>query len=517
LICTIYFFFIIANYYQYNFFTDTNNTEFQYQHDIQEEESFKYSGTSKRKTKAPGVRRPYNMRIKQPQNKRETAQKKQNKRTWNRPRIDREASVTADAAWEQLEEIELSAFHKFVGNVPSVEDIMWCGELRTYDNKYTRVSPKKPIQLTRTENEFYYNTTTDDPIIEELAKKPNYKGNVFATASILAHLMSCARALQPWDIFVRKFQTGIFFEKRDESELDFIFVNETANQPPVPSPNQDDFNSVQNLSHEALGINQSFSQQILDRAPKRQMQAPNPFYTEEESNKNPASIAYRYRKFQLGENITLVCRCEVHGETIHKDPKTKKDKSEYFMSYALTEYDPKSQNSLNWRQNLMTQGGALLASEIKNNSCIMSKWAANCVLSGTNSIKLGYVSRINPSNNRGHEILKVDSMTTDDFLRPVNFNLSNAWGIIKFFIEKFQSYENGKYVVMKEPNRPVIKIYRVPSKTFDESSEGEEEEEEENEEKDEEKDENQDDNNEEDKSDDDDGSDESDESDEGGN
>lgn len=50
--------------------------------------------------------------------------------------------------------------------------------------------------------EFYYVTTTDDPVMEKLAIEG--KGNVFATDAILAHLMASPRTVYPWDIVVQK-------------------------------------------------------------------------------------------------------------------------------------------------------------------------------------------------------------------------------------------------------------------------------------------------------------------------
>lgn len=45
-------------------------------------------------------------------------------------------------------------------------------------------------------------TTTDDPVMEKLAVEG--KGNVFATDTILAHLMASPRTIYPWDIVVQK-------------------------------------------------------------------------------------------------------------------------------------------------------------------------------------------------------------------------------------------------------------------------------------------------------------------------
>ena len=59
------------------------------------------------------------------------------------------------------------------------------------------------VALQRCEKkEFYYVTTTDDPVIEKLAVEG--EGNVFATDGILAHLMASPRTIYPWDIVVQK-------------------------------------------------------------------------------------------------------------------------------------------------------------------------------------------------------------------------------------------------------------------------------------------------------------------------
>lgn len=53
---------------------------------------------------------------------------------------------------------------------------------------------------------FYYVTTTEDPVIQSMANDGN--GNVFATDVILAHLMASPRSIYPWDIVVQKASDG---------------------------------------------------------------------------------------------------------------------------------------------------------------------------------------------------------------------------------------------------------------------------------------------------------------------
>ena len=42
-----------------------------------------------------------------------------------------------------------------------------------------------------------------------------------------------------------------------------------------------------------------------------------------------------------------------------------------------------------WRQKLDSQRGAVLATELKNNSCKLAKWTASSILAGSEYLKLG--------------------------------------------------------------------------------------------------------------------------------
>jgi len=46
---------------------------------------------------------------------------------------------------------------------------------------------------------------------------------------------------------------------------------------------------------------------------------------------------------------------------------------------------------VDWRAKLDTQRGAVLATELKNNSCKIAKWTASAQLAGSDIIKFGCV------------------------------------------------------------------------------------------------------------------------------
>ena len=60
---------------------------------------------------------------------------------------------------------------------------------------------------------------------------------------------------------------------------------------------------------------------------------------------------------------------------------------------------------VDWRQKLENQRGAVLATELKNNANKLARWTAAALVSGADIIKLGYVSRNHPRDNKNHVIL----------------------------------------------------------------------------------------------------------------
>merc|ERR1719355_496033 len=196
-------------------------------------------------------------------------------------------------------------------------DLLQCGALEYYDKIFDRVNVKNERPLQRIDRIFHTVTTTDDPIVRKLAKS-HPDANVFATDSILATLMCCTRSVYSWDIVVQKIGEKIFLDKRDNTEFDLLTVSETAAEPPQDEGTS--LNSPRNLALEATFINHNYSQQVLKTdGEKYKFEEDNPFIEdsddedEEKSakkNDKVASVGYRYRKWDLGNGIKLVARCE---------------------------------------------------------------------------------------------------------------------------------------------------------------------------------------------------------------
>eukprot|EP00117_Sycon_ciliatum_P016396 scpid89352/ scgid15843/ Eukaryotic translation initiation factor 3 subunit D; Eukaryotic translation initiation factor 3 subunit 7 len=229
-------------------------------------------------------------------------------RRWNdQPKTQlkqRQASVEIHPEWRCVHEIEFSQLSKLHFEVDAPEDLKLCGSLEYYDKSYDRVTTKHQRPLQGVTRVFHKVTSTDDPVIRKLSSE----GNVFATDAILACLMSCSRSVYSWDIIAQRVGSKLFLDKRDSSQFDLLTVSETATEPPQDEGSS--INAPANLALEATFINQNFSQQVLKRGGERhQFDEPNPFVTEDDEGE-VASVGYRYRKWKLGDDITLVARCE---------------------------------------------------------------------------------------------------------------------------------------------------------------------------------------------------------------
>ncbi|XP_008474839.1 eukaryotic translation initiation factor 3 subunit D [Diaphorina citri] len=385
------------------------------------------------------------------------------------PIKNRDASVTVRSDWVTIEEMDFARFSKLsLPNVKEPQDLYCCGSVEFYDKSYDRVNCKNEKPLVSNERIFHTVTTTDDPIIRKLSKT---EGNVYATDTILATLMCCTRSNYSWDIVIEKIGDKLFFDKRDNTEFDLLTVNETSQDP--PSDEQTSINSPRNLALEATFINHNFSQQVLKSGDARHsFDNPNPFISEEEEEEGEvASVAYKYRKWDLGEGIGLVARCEHDGVLASPNGDL-----QFLNIKALNEWDSKLSGGVEWRQKLDVQRGAVLANELRNNSCKLAKWTVQALLAGSAQIKFGYVSRAQVRDATRHVILGTQQYKPAEFAGQINLNMDNAWGILRCIIDICLKQKDGKYLIMKDPNKPLIRLYDIPDNTFDSDNEENEDE-----------------------------------------
>lgn len=395
------------------------------------------------------------------------SKKQQQWNTWgfnrNREQITYNSSVDIRPDWSVLEQVQLASLTKLqlptdkAGRavVPVPEDLGSYGKLRWFDKAFDKVTPKFEKELAKIRKHHYNVTTSDDPVLTELAKKQ--AGTVFATDAMVAAIMCAARSVYGWDLVVTKQDGQVFFDKRDESNFDLLTVSETAQEP--ISDDKENINGVPQLSNESTAANFNYSQQVLvgeDGEKPMEFGKPDPFVSQGE---DAASVAYRYRKWKLSDDVTLVARCELNGVVESKGAKS------LLSIKALTEFDSKV-TGVDWRQKIETQRGAVIATELKNNANKLAKWTCCSLLSGADQMKLGFISRTHPKDPYNHAIINTQTYKPKDFAQQINLTEGNMWGVFKSIAEMCLKLDDGKYLLVKDPNKPILRTYEVPADSF---------------------------------------------------
>jgi translation initiation factor 3 subunit D len=317
----------------------------------------------------------------------------------DKPQRNRDSSVQVKPEWNVMEEIDFSRLSKLNLDTGEGEDIDNYGFLFYYDRSYDKQPGAKTSErrLNVLDRAAYNVTTSSDPIMQELAEKD--EATVFATDGVLSMLMCATKSVYSWDLVFTKKGGKIFIDKRDGSSLDMVTVNENAADAPleISEGNKDSINSPGALMLEATHINNVFPLQVVSESEtnKVNMAHDHPFYSEEVESDPPASKAYRYRRFDLSlekdeEPLHLVVRTEL--DAVVKNNINGED--QYLTIKALNEFDNKAQGAggaLDWRTKLASQRGAVLATEMKNNSCKLARWTVQSILAKADTMKLGYV------------------------------------------------------------------------------------------------------------------------------
>jgi translation initiation factor 3 subunit D len=315
----------------------------------------------------------------------------------DKPQRNRDASIQVKPDWTLLEEIDFQRLTKLNLDALEGEDIDSYGFLYYYDRNFDKQPGAKTSErkLTVLERAAYNVTTSSDPILHELSEKD--EGTIFTTDTILSMVMCAPRSVYPWDLVLTKLDQKIFIDRREGSALDMVTVNENAADAPLDASegNKDTINNPSALMMEATHINQVFPLQVVKESDtsKKEMEHDHPFYNASEETDRPASKAYRYRRFDLSlaadeEPLHLIVRTEL--DAVLKNSISGED--QFLTVKALNEFDSKAPGSggaLDWRSKLSSQRGAVVATEMKNNSLKLARWTVQSILAGADVMKLG--------------------------------------------------------------------------------------------------------------------------------
>jgi len=382
--------------------------------------------------------------------------------------MEQDASVDVKSSWKILEEIEFLRLAKLKKVVSAPEDLLTCGSLQYYDKSFDRVNLKQTKVLEKNPKLVFHTvTTTEDPNIRQLiSKTKGEKATVFGTDAILSKIMCCQRSSYSWDVVIDKLGDKVFFDKRENSEFDYISASEGANDRPTDD-GTDSINCPRRLAYEATYVNRMFSQQVLKKKGEQyKFNDQNPFAEEDEQ---VASVGYRYRKWDLGDGITLVARTE--HDAVYK---TKEGKTGFMNIKTFNEW--KENSTMEWRQKLDSQRGAILATELKNNALNVARWTLSALLAGSSQLRLGFVSRSNMNDCNKHVLLGNQLHKPKEIAKQINLNINNCWAVLRNIIDSVLKLKDGRYVLLKDPNKSVLRLYSVPEGTFDDDESSDEEE-----------------------------------------
>jgi translation initiation factor 3 subunit D len=74
---------------------------------------------------------------------------------------------------------------------------------------------------------------------------------------------------------------------------------------------------------------------------------------------------------------------------------------------------------------------------------------------------------VNPKDSYNHTILGLQSYKPTEFANQINLNIRNMWGILKGVIDTCMQLPEGKFLLLKDPNKAMISLYAVPQDAFD--------------------------------------------------
>ena len=140
-------------------------------------------------------------------------------------------------------------------------------------------------------------------------------------------------------------------------------------------------------------MDHNFSFQAVSEDKPLELSKPNPFYGPEETEPL-ASCGYRYRLFDLSINQEEDFKLAVRTQVDAYIPGAKAGKESLITLKTLNEFDSRAQGAggaPDWRAKLDTQRGAVVSTEMKNNSAKLAKWAVQSMLAGAEAMKIGCV------------------------------------------------------------------------------------------------------------------------------
>lgn len=69
------------------------------------------------------------------------------------------------------------------------------------------------------------------------------------------------------------------------------------------------------------------------------------------------------------------------------------------------------------------------------------------------SLLYRYVSRYHVKDSARHVVLGTQQFKPNEFASQINLSMENAWGILRCVIDICRKLDEGKYLILKDPNK----------------------------------------------------------------
>jgi len=87
-------------------------------------------------------------------------------------------------------------------------------------------------------------------------------------------------------------------------------------------------------------------------------------------------------------------------------------------------------------------------------------------LAGADEFRIGFVARKHAKDSRRHDILMVQKFKPDTFATSARVRIAHLWGVLREIINACVSLQDGKYLLLKDPNEGKLLLYSVSSDAF---------------------------------------------------
>lgn len=310
--------------------------------------------------------------------------------------------------------------------------------------------------------------TCQDPIMQRYMNSG--AGNIFITDTIAALIMTCWRSQYSWDVMIDKEGDRLVFDKRQKSNISIYTVDENAQGNAAPThgedrrPSKDQFGE---LARECTQANVAFSEQLISGRGKVACKERNIPFSTSDATKAKSRVAYLYRQFQYDEG-TVVCRCEVNGY--------QGTKNDLVLTRCVLQYNPQSSQAQDWKKTIGTKYRTIMLGAIRQNRSMVARWTAQAILAGAKKVKLGFVARNRITSNTSHSLCTTRSFTDKEMANEVNGGNGrdmprNMWGMFFAIVKTVRAEEDGRFILVKDPNQPRLRIYRIYDNEFDNEGE----------------------------------------------